>query len=244
MAEPKIAEAAIGLLEKITNKPRREWKLPDGPAARAVLASRPLAYWRLNEFTGPHVADATGHGHDAVYEREITYYLEGPGELNRAPHFVGGRLRARLDDLGNRYSVSMWLWNGMPNDGRDISGWFFSRDHNHGLGPHGDHLGIGGRSAHTGKLIFLHGDDLTAGKTVIPRWQWQQVVFVRDGQAVRVYLNGQLEIETKITAPASTGECFFGGRSDNDSNWEGRLDEIAVFNRALTASELARLTAK
>jgi hypothetical protein len=256
-AEPKIAETAIELLEKVSGQPRREWRLRDGPAARAVLALKPAAYWRMNEFTGPHAGDASGHGRDATYESAITYYLEGPhskgfcgeGELNRAPHFVGGRLRARLTGLGERYSVSMWLWNGMPNDGRDVSGWFFSRDHDQGLGAFGDHLGIGGTSGNTGRLIFFHGDDAakaTAGNTVIPRWQWQHVVFVRDGQTVRVYLNGQLEIETKAAAnfPAGFDQCFFGGRSDNDSNWEGRLDEIAVFNRALTAKEVARLVVK
>jgi len=257
MAEPKIAEAGIGLLEKITGQPRREWKLSDGPAARAIVALKPAAYWRMDEFTGPHASDASGYGHDAVYEREITYYLEGPcsknfcgeGELNRAPHFVGGRLCARLGGLGERYSVSMWLWNGMPNDGRDVSGWLFSRGRDHGLGAHGDHLGIGGKSAHTGRLVFFHGDNAntsTAGKTVIPRWQWQHVVLVCDGQAVRVYLNGQLEIETKAAAnfPAGLDQCFFGGRSDNDSNWEGRLDEIAAFDRALSAKEVAHLVVK
>lgn len=257
MAEPKIAETAISLLEKVSGQPRREWKLRDGPAARAVVALKPSAYWRMNEFTGPHASDASGHGHDAVYEREITYYLEGPcsksfcgeGEVNRAPHFVGGRLRARLGDLGDHYSISMWLWNGMPNEGRDVSGWFFSRSRDQGLDAHGDHLGIGGKSAHTGRLMFFHGDNAaaaTAGKTVIPRWQWQHVVLVREGQAVRVYLNGQLEIETKTATdfPAGLDQCFFGGRSDNDSNWEGRLDEIAVFSRALSAKEVARLQVK
>lgn len=256
MAEPKIAEAAIGLLEQVAGKPRRVWKLSDGPAARSVLGLKPAAYWRLNEFTGPHATDASGLGHDAAYEREVTYYLAGPrsaafceaGEVNRAPHFVGGRLRARMAGLGDRYSVSLWLWNGMPNTGRDVSGWLFSRDHDHGLGPFGDHLGIGGQSGHTGKLIFLHGADaksVTAGKTEIPRWQWQHVVLVRDGGTVRAYLNGQLELEAKVPAnfPAGFDQCFLGGRSDNDSNWEGRLDEVAVFNRALSASEVAKLLA-
>ena len=256
MAEPKIAEAAIGLLEQVAGKPRRVWKLSDGPAARSVLGLKPVAYWRLNEFTGPHATDASGFGHDAAYEREVTYYLAGPrsaafceaGEVNRAPHFVGGRLRARMAGLGDRYSVSLWLWNGMPNTGRDVSGWLFSRDHDHGLGPFGDHLGIGGQSGHTGKLIFLHGADaksVTAGKTEIPRWQWQHVVLVRDGGTVRAYLNGQLELEAKVPAnfPAGFDQCFIGGRSDNDSNWEGRLDEVAVFNRALSASEVAKLLA-
>ena len=137
----------------------------------------------------------------------------------------------------------------MPNDGRDVSGWLFSRDHDHGLGTSGDHLGIGGKSANTGRLVFFHGGDpaaAVAGKNEVPRWQWQQVVLVRDGDAVRAYLNGQLEIEMKSAAnfPAGFGQCFFGGRSDNDSNWEGRLDEIAVFDRALSAEEVAKLTAK
>ena len=256
-AEPKIAEAAIGLLENVTAKPRRPWKLSDGNAVRAILEAKPLAYWRLNEFTGPHASDAAGHGHDGVFESGVTFYLDGPkspefcasGEVNRAPHFVGGRLRAQFGELREHYSVSMWFWNGMPNDGRDVSGWIYSREHDHALGAFGDHLGIGGKSAHTGRLVFLHGGDAAsavAGKTEIPRWQWQHVVFVRDGGAVRVWLNGQLEIKAKSAANFPTGfeQCFFGGRSDNESNWEGRLDEIAVFNRALTGSEVKALGAK
>ncbi len=256
-AEPKITQAAIESLEKISGKPRREWKLSDGPAARMVLEAKPLAYWRMNEFNGPHARDTSGQGRDAVYEREITYYLEGPrsndfceeGELNRAPHFVGGRLRAQMEQLGDRYSVSMWLWNGMPKNGREVSGWLFSRDHDHGLGMAGDHLGVGGTSGHAGQLIFFHGNDpstVAVGKSEIPRWQWQHLVLTRDGETVRVYLNGQLDLETKTSAASLSNlhQCFFGGRSDNHSNWEGRLDEIAVFDRVLSADEAAKLSAK
>ena len=49
-----------------------------------------------------------------------------------------------------------------------------------------------------------------------------------------------LEIEGAAKA-AKIAPCFFGGRSDNDSNWEGRLDEIAVFNRALSLAEVEKL---
>ena len=221
----------------------------DGREPRGLLAA--------NEFTGPIAADASGHGHDAVYERDVAYYLEGPhsasfcanGQTNRAPHLVGARVRARLGSLGDHYTVSMWCWNGMPNDGRDTSGWLFSRSEDHGLGVFGDHLGIGGKSGNTGRLIFFSGSDqkkIVAGKTEIPRWKWQQVTLVRDGAAVRVYLNGRLEIETNavIDPFAPLGECFFGGRSDNDSNWEGRIDEVAVFNRALSTEEVAKLVAQ
>ena len=255
-AEPKIAGAAIAALETVTGKPRRAWKLSDGAAAKTVLEMKPTAYWRLNEFTGPFAADASAHNHDAVYERDVAYYLEGPkssgfcsdGTVNRAPHLVGARIRSRLAALGHQYSVSMWFWNGMPNDGRDISGWLFSRGQDHGLGIFGDHLGIGGKSGHTGKLIFFSGADekaMVAGKNEIPRWQWQHLVLVRDKNSMRAYLNGTLEFETNsvIDPSKAPAECFFGGRSDSESNWEGRLDEIVVFDRVLNAAEIAKLQA-
>jgi len=257
MAEPKIAEAAIELLEKVSGQPRRPWKLADGPATETLLKAKPYAYWRLNEFTGPQAVDATGQGRNATYEPDITYYLDGPlsgafcgaKDINRAPHFVGGRLLANLPELGNRYSVTLWIWNGMPADGRDISGWFFSRGRDHGLGSRGEHLGVGGTSGNTGRLVFFHGDNpasAVAGKSVLPRWQWHQVMLTRNEGSVRVYLDGQLEIETHVptASPHGSNGWFFGGRSDNDSNWEGRLDEIAVFDRALEPQEILRPEAK
>ena len=253
-AETKITQAAIDLLETVCAKPRRPWALSEGAATQAIQAAKPLAYWRLNEFTGPQAVDASGHHRDAAYEVASVYYLEGPqskafcasGEKNRAPHFVGGRLRAELNDLGANYSVSMWLWNGMPNDGREVSGWFFSRDHDQGLSAFGEHVGIGGKSGNTGRLIFQSGKDATkilAGKTEIPRWQWQHVVLVHEGAKVRVYLNGSLEIEGEAAA-CNIAQCFFAGRSDNDSNWEGRIDEVAVFDRSLSDAEVAKLVVK
>ena len=114
------------------------------------------------------------------------------------------------------------------------------------IGVDRDHFGVGGTNGHSGKLIFFHGSDpkaVVAGKTSIPRWHWQHVALVRDGTNVRAYLNSALEFESEQPAqfPAGLEQAFFGGRSDNDSNWEGRLDEVAVFNRALTAGEIAKL---
>lgn len=256
-AEPKIAAAAIGLLEKVAEKPRRVADLSQGPAAKAILQAQPAAWWRLDEFAGPIAEDSSGHQRDALYETDVAYYLEGPrsdyfcenGEKNRSALFVGGRVQGRIADLGEAYSVSLWIWNAMPADGRPVSGWFFSRGHDHGLGRLGDHLGVGGAAGHPGRLIFFTGDDpatAVAGRTEIPRWTWRHVVFVRDGAAVRIYLDGQLEIETTAggALPAAFDRFFFAGRSDSDANWEGRLDEIAVFDRALKPAEIEALGIK
>ena len=253
-AEPKIAAAAIGLLEKVAGRIRKQSGLSRGPAAEAIRDLKPAAWWRMDEFSGPLAIDSSGNHRDAIYEPEVTYFLEGPrsdyfcegGEKNRAAMFVGARMRGRVGNLGKSYSVSLWLWNGMPAEEREVSGWLFSRGHDHGLGRAGDHLGIGGSSGNPGKLVFFSGDDPSKavfGKTEIPRWEWRQVVFVREDETVRVYLGGKLEIETKAPSELTphVDRFFLGGRSDNRANWEGRLDEIAIFDRALTAEEVAKL---
>jgi hypothetical protein len=255
MAEPKITEACVALLEQVAGKPRRDVELSRGPATDAIAAAKPVAWWRLNEFAGPTAFDSSGNGRDAVYESDVTYYLEGPrsnvfcsdGETNRAAMFVGGRLRTNVPKLRDQYSVSLWVWNGMPDNSRAVSGWFLSRGRDNGLSRWSEHLGVGGTSGHSGKLIFFRGNDrstVVAGKTSIPRWKWQHVAFVRNRRSVTIYLNGKKEIETETVGsfPAVFDHVFAGGRSDNDSNWEGRLDEIAVFDRPLTQDEVSNLT--
>ncbi|MGL4555446.1 MAG: LamG-like jellyroll fold domain-containing protein, partial [Gemmataceae bacterium] len=234
MAEPKITEAAVELLEKVAGKPRRVFRQSRGAAARAVLDAKPAAYWRLDEFAGRRGADSSGRGNAAIYEPGVVFFLEGPrsaayceaGETNRAAHFAGGRVAAEVAGLGDRYSVSMWCWNGMPAKGRETAGWMFSRGRDHGLGPAGDHVGVGGTATDPGKLIFLHGDGKpTVGRTAIERWTWSHVLFVRDGDEVRLYLNGSPEPEIAVKSPAgfppAFDQLFVGGRSDNASNWEG-----------------------
>ena len=184
----------------------------------------------------------------------MVFFLAGPNseafcatnDTNRAAHFAGGRVEARLAELGENYSVSLWFWNGMPSDARETAGWLFSRDRNHSVLTAGDHLGLGGTASEPGKLILQHGEGKpVVGRTAIDRWTWAQAVMVREGQRVRVYLNGSASPEIDIEAPADFpdgfGQLFLGGRSDNDSNWEGRLDEIAIFDRALTPQEIEKL---
>ena len=82
-AEPKITEAVLGLLEKVAGRKRQPVVESHGPYAEAVLASKPVAYWRLNEFAPPAAIDATGQGHDAKYEDGVAMYLPVPAVEGR-----------------------------------------------------------------------------------------------------------------------------------------------------------------
>ena len=242
-AEPRIAEACIQLLEKVAGKPRRKLVTPRGPAAEAIAKLQPTAWWRFDEFAGPRAEDEMNR-HDGIYEIQVAYQLAGPnsekftpGQVNRAAHFVGQRMQARLPKLGTSYTASLWFWNGMPNDSREVLGWMFSRGRNHALGT-GESLGLNAK----GQLIFRSGVRTFTGKTATTRWQWHHATIVRENDVARVYLDGQLQIEAKASALQPVQSLYLGGRHDNQSNWEGRLDEAAIFDRALSAAEVTALS--
>jgi hypothetical protein len=245
-AEPRIVEAGLEMLEQVAGQPRRTWLQARGPAVEEILASQPAAYYRLDETAGPRAVDSSGSHLDGFYEPGVVFFLEGPqspryspGEVNRAAATAGGRIRARVPDLKDRYSVSLWIWNGMPPDSREIAGWFFARGRDHGYSPRGDALGMIGRGEDAGKLVFQAGDaEPATGKTAIERWTWAHVMLVRDGDMVRVYLNGQTQPEIEVQAafdlPLDSQDLFFGGRGSRPLSWEGRLDEIVVHRQAIS----------
>jgi hypothetical protein len=256
-AEPKIVEAALDLLEVVAGEDRIEYRQPVGEAAEAILALRPVSYWRLDEFAGPRAIDQKAR-HDAFYEPGVVYFLEGPrsgkfgagGETNRSVHLAGGRLNARIPTLGDRYTVSLWIWNGMPDGAREVAGWLFARGRDLDRDGGADQLGLGGSGASQGKLIYAPGETSSTsgpivGRSNIDRWTWTHVALVRDGTEVRVHLDGdpapEIETSTGAVPAGDLGQLFFGGRCDGDSTWEGRLDEIAVFDRALSPEEIATL---
>jgi hypothetical protein len=263
-AEPKIVEAVLGLLERVGGRPRRALDEPRGPAAEAVQGLRPVAYWRLEEMGPPHAADVGGERH-GTYEDGVAFFLPGVGsdpardmatavperpssfsgpQINRAAHFAGGRMRARLESLPRRYSVSLWIWNGFPVDIRPVTGWAFSRG---AAGdPGGDHLGIGGAAEGLGgRLVVSAGDRPVAGRTPLGLRRWHHVVLVRDGDRVRAHLDGghepDLEADLPTTWPAAAADVFVGGRSDGVAGFEGKIDEVAVFDRPLAAEEICAI---
>lgn len=264
-AEPRIVETLLSLLEEVSGQTRREPKATHGPYAQAVTDSDPAAYWRLEEMVMPTAYDETGQ-QDATFENGVALYLPGADErrghqppeppannafsadrINRSVHFAGGRLRADLP-LKDTYSLEFWLWNGLPSDARAVTGYAYSRGPDGDAAARGEHLGIGGtHMPHlAGRLFLFNGnerDQVLGGRTTLALRSWHHVVLVREGGRVRVHLDGRAEPEIEgvfeHTIPPGEQSLFMGGRNDGLFNFEGKLDEIAIYQRALVPSEIS-----
>ncbi|MCU0980410.1 MAG: LamG domain-containing protein, partial [Pirellulaceae bacterium] len=104
----------------------------------------------------------------------------------------------------------------------------------------------GGTSTATGRLIVFNGNrgnELLAGTTLLPLRSWNHVVLVRQGDTVRVYLNGarEPEIEGRLppTFPDHCGQIFVGARNERFAPFQGRIDQVAIYDRPLRPDEVA-----
>ncbi len=224
--------------------PRKRYgeKPSDAPSldryAQTVRESKPIAYWRLHD-SDPRTAE------DEVGEKDGSYEPNAqprtPGTTNK--NFDGGRMVATATGLGNQYSVEFWVRNELPINSRPVTGYLFTRGVNGADGAPGDHLGIGGTHSNPGRLFVFNGNarnQVVAGTTPVAWGSWHHVAMTRDDANVRVFLNGQLEIADSLppTYPDGCGDVQIGGRNDNFANLQGMLDEVAIYDRVLTAAEI------
>ncbi len=72
----------------------------------------------------------------------------------------------------------------------------------------------------------------------------QHVVITANGEEVRFYRNGNLELTEARTGSFNWDDDFdliFGGEADDSRNWRGLLSRVAIYDRALAASQVDNL---
>src|SRR5262249_10540231 len=76
---------------------------------------------------------------------------------------------------------------------------------------------------------------------------WYHCAGVRGSNFVQLYINGQLEVQASVNFPQDYGNypLYFG--TSNESYWDhklgGSVDEVILYNRALSAGEIASIYA-
>ena len=101
------------------------------------------------------------------------------------------------------------------------------------------------------KLYFLAGDKLFESNGInysssnINNGQWTHTLVSYDGNKLKLYLNGNLDYENQIIDyfPESPSSVAFIGNSwgANNDFFPGKIDEVGIWNRALTEKEIQNL---
>ena len=206
--------------------------------AKAIMLSKPIAYWRLHDTA----KDRAPKAHHGTFEKGA-----GPMTPDQdGDSFKGGRMRAEVEGVGDVYSIEFWFRNSLSNHSRPVTAYLFSRGIDGMKEAEGDQLGIGGTHIGVGRLVVYQGNlskGLLTGLARVEPKSWHHVAMVRDGERIRVYLNGnpKPDIDGKFARsyPKGHPQFFLGGRNDNFANLQGRLDEVALYDRALTPEEVS-----
>ena len=95
-----------------------------------------------------------------------------------------------------------------------------------------------------GHLRMFIGTDQILSTDPLPAGMWVHVAGVFNGNGMGVYINGALSAESVTAGHAIISNSLpvrFGADSNGDSQFVGVIDEPRIFNRALTADEIALL---
>ena len=140
--------------------------------------------------------------------------------------------------------LTLECWFKMPAQmNPKASGWLICKNENEwGVGNYGLRYHHGTANAVMNNTGGAH-KQTTAGQHValVPD-RWYHLAMTFDGTALRLYVDGQQRGTTELKVPRSkgTGHVRFGQRGDGLYGVvNGLYDQVRVWNRALTASELA-----
>ncbi len=205
-------------------------------ACTASFVPDPVAYWPFDDDTardwiGSHDGTVTGPGVSFV-----------PGKVGHAIKFDSGTSYVRVPGFNlARLTVSAWVYpakygyyTSMVTKNYYASGW---------SSPYvAWQLWLSENTASPG---FIGG---TLGNTVsteaIPINQWSFLAATYDGTTVKLYVNGVLKASqaapTPGDLPATTGDIYIGMPQYSNHSFLGMLDEVALFDRALSAGEISQ----
>ena len=207
-----------------------------------------VGWWPFNG----NANDESGNGnHGTVNGATLTADRFGNNAQAYAYDGIDDRIEIAHNQTLNCSTVSISVWfntnNFLASNGfgphllskRETSGWGNSFQMNVGLNQ-------AQNSCWADWSILGNGGIYYSNSTILNTGNWFNLVYTHDGTNVKLFLNGAL-VQTIVSPGLLTFNSlplWFGARPNagNNSNWfNGKLDDIGIWNRALTECEIQDL---
>jgi hypothetical protein len=193
-----------------------------------------VAAYSFDEGNGTTVADLSGHGNNGTLQNAA--WTTG-GKFGGALVFNGQNAKVAIPaatslDLLSGMTIEAWV------DPTVVpSGWWTvvhkETDVYYLAAGSGQHAPAAGATLAAGNVNAYGSSPLTANV-------WTHLALTYDGTFLRVYVNG-LQVAAQATSgalAASSGPLSIGGDTAYGDYFNGRIDEVRVYNRALSSAEI------
>lgn len=195
-----------------------------------------LAYWKLDELSGSVALDSSGRGNDAAYVGPPTLGVNGafPPQTNTAIELDGASAyvnsnRSLLNDV-QEFTLTGWF---RPTSFSPVKSYF---------GQHGViEVGID-IATNQIELWTSQGGAINASNLLAPG-KWKHIAAVGTGTSLTLYVDG-IEVATGGSTAITYGsnsDVFKIGEGVMDISggfYDGRVDEVRVYDRALCPGEI------
>lgn len=196
-------------------------------------------YWTLDDGTGSVALDSSGNGNHGTLQNGATWTS---GEKAGAVLLDGQNDRVAIDpaplamDTWTAFTVSAWVKNDIgTGSGTDdiISWWTWPGDLSWLLTHHENnqyYFEIGGKGWISGGAVST---------------EWTHVAATYTGSAMRLYVNGSLVASANVSSgalPHSAANLLIGGQQDGAHHFDGAIDEVLLYDYALTDEEVLALS--
>jgi hypothetical protein len=227
--------------------------------ARAVLQFTPAVYFRMEPSgDGTKLMDASESGADAaIHFGRSSDPVWTTGKVGSALRLGGpaqqtyASVAAYPQATGDTLSVVAWVYaQSRPRWASIAKNWAGGPD-DRGQFHFGLSFDTGELEAH---IVDSSGAEIAVrDKIPLPLNTWHHVAFVADGKKLRLYRNGvelnsrpyrMLHRDSRIKSLGIGTKLNLRGDApeERDFNmWDGKLDELAIFNHALSAEQIMKL---
>lgn len=197
-------------------------------------------------FDGPdmlqNVADVSGQGNHGALQGQ-TSTTTAPGRIGQALEFDGVDDYVVISDNSSLHLTNMTLSAWVYDDGTDTSNNKMIFDGAQSWNADGYVLYRDGS-----RFISLNIDGTEVDSTnQLPQNQWVLVTATYDGSVFKIYLDGTVDNSAVQTATIDNQvtDRRIGGQvksfSQSSRYWSGQLDDVRIYNRALSADEVKAL---
>lgn len=213
-----------------------------------------LGHWSFEDGSGTRVSDVSGNGrHATLVNTDSTNWVTS--RSGKAVAFDGSAEYASIGDInvGTQYTVSAWIYpTTLPSSGDSYIHNIFCDE-----GPSNNstfcfRMGSHGTLANRQKCAVaayttVGANDMESASD-LPANTWTHCTATVDNsgatKTVRFYINGVFDRSETYTGTVNNGSAGFRIGFSPDSNtryFEGRLDEIKLYNRLLTDGQVLEL---